>query len=250
MKDTISSAPSPLHRTGARHGRPERRTSRDSFGPTCRTRRGSGTTGWAARTTTGPTGPPGTPWPRCIRRSSSWRGSPGSSSSGPCATWRRGGHPAVPRHRHRPAHHAEHPRGRPGVAPESRIVYVDNDPLVLVHARALLAGTTSEGSATYVARRLPRPASRSSPRRRRRSTSTEPVAVMFMGVLGTSPTWTWCGPSWAQVTRPPCRAATWCCGTAPTPARRWSRVPTSWRERRSPLHPAQPRRARPSVSTA
>src|SRR4030095_10349849 len=27
------------------------------------------------------------------------------------------------------------------LAPESRIVYVDNDPLVLVHARALLVGT-------------------------------------------------------------------------------------------------------------
>ena len=33
-----------------------------------------------------------------------------------------------------------------GVAPESRIVYVDNDPLVLTHARALL--TSSEGGAT------------------------------------------------------------------------------------------------------
>jgi hypothetical protein len=28
-----------------------------------------------------------------------------------------------------------------GVAPESRIVYVDNDPIVLVHARALLTST-------------------------------------------------------------------------------------------------------------
>lgn len=28
-----------------------------------------------------------------------------------------------------------------GVAPESRVVYVDNDPLVLVHARALLTST-------------------------------------------------------------------------------------------------------------
>jgi hypothetical protein len=35
-------------------------------------------------------------------------------------------------------------------APESRIVYVDNDPLVLVHARALLTNTTPEGVTTYV----------------------------------------------------------------------------------------------------
>lgn len=35
------------------------------------------------------------------------------------------------------------------IAPESRIVYVDNDPLVLVHARALLVGTP-EGATDYV----------------------------------------------------------------------------------------------------
>jgi hypothetical protein len=35
------------------------------------------------------------------------------------------------------------------VAPESRIVYVDNDPLVLVHARALLTGT-EEGATDYL----------------------------------------------------------------------------------------------------
>ncbi|HEV8174567.1 MAG TPA: SAM-dependent methyltransferase, partial [Actinoplanes sp.] len=37
-----------------------------------------------------------------------------------------------------------------GIAPESRIVYVDNDPMVLVHARALLVGATAEGATTYV----------------------------------------------------------------------------------------------------
>src|SRR3954468_9514398 len=35
------------------------------------------------------------------------------------------------------------------VAPESRIVYVDNDPLVLVHARALLT-STPEGRTDYI----------------------------------------------------------------------------------------------------
>ncbi|TDD38340.1 SAM-dependent methyltransferase [Actinomadura sp. KC06] len=36
-----------------------------------------------------------------------------------------------------------------GVAPESKIVYVDNDPLVLVHARALLT-STPEGATDYL----------------------------------------------------------------------------------------------------
>ncbi|GIE77354.1 hypothetical protein Aph02nite_33040 [Actinoplanes philippinensis] len=35
------------------------------------------------------------------------------------------------------------------IAPESRIVYVDNDPLVLVHARALLA-SSPEGATAYI----------------------------------------------------------------------------------------------------
>jgi len=35
------------------------------------------------------------------------------------------------------------------VAPESRIVYVDNDPIVLTHARALLSSTT-EGAAAFL----------------------------------------------------------------------------------------------------
>src|ERR1700736_5307851 len=35
------------------------------------------------------------------------------------------------------------------VAPESRVVYVDNDPLVLVHARALLT-SSPEGATDYI----------------------------------------------------------------------------------------------------
>ena len=35
------------------------------------------------------------------------------------------------------------------VAPDARVVYVDNDPLVLAHARALLAGSP-EGATDYV----------------------------------------------------------------------------------------------------
>ena len=36
-----------------------------------------------------------------------------------------------------------------GVAPEARVVYVDNDPLVLVHARALLT-SSPEGTTAYI----------------------------------------------------------------------------------------------------
>jgi hypothetical protein len=69
------------------------------------------------------------------------------------------------------------------VDPTCRVVYVDNDSLVLAHARALLVNTTPEGVTTYVdadyhdvelivsdARNV--------------LNFERPVAVMFMGVLG------------------------------------------------------------------
>ena len=84
----------------------------------CRTARGSGTTGWAARTTSPPTG-------RSATRSG--RSSPTSSTSpGAVAAFlgravrylaARRRHPPVPRHRHRPAHGRQHPRGRPAHRP-------------------------------------------------------------------------------------------------------------------------------------
>ena len=42
------------------------------------------------------------------------------------------------------------------MAPESRIVYVDNDPLVLVHARALLT-SAPDGATDYVDADVQRP---------------------------------------------------------------------------------------------
>jgi O-methyltransferase involved in polyketide biosynthesis len=68
------------------------------------------------------------------------------------------------------------------VAPECRIVYVDNDPLVLAHARALLT-SSPEGATDYVdvdmrdPERVVRAAART-------LDLTRPVALMFMGVLG------------------------------------------------------------------
>ena len=55
----------------------------------------------------------------------------------------------------------QHPRGRPGVAPDARIVYVDNDPIVLAHARALLT-STREGATDYIDADLREHATRSS----------------------------------------------------------------------------------------
>ncbi|MGH3600580.1 MAG: SAM-dependent methyltransferase [Pseudonocardiaceae bacterium] len=69
------------------------------------------------------------------------------------------------------------------IAPESRIVYVDNDPLVLAHARALLRNTTPNGVTTYVDADLHDPDLIVSDARNVLNFS-QPIAVMFMGVLG------------------------------------------------------------------
>ncbi|MGH3390585.1 MAG: SAM-dependent methyltransferase, partial [Actinomadura sp.] len=69
-----------------------------------------------------------------------------------------------------------------GLAPESRIVYVDNDPLVLVHARALLT-STPEGATDYIHAdvRDPDTILREAART---LDFTQPVALMLMGILG------------------------------------------------------------------
>ena len=67
------------------------------------------------------------------------------------------------------------------VAPECRIVYVDNDPLVLVHARALLT-STPEGVCDYVAEDLRDPGAILSAAARTLD-FTQPVALMLLGIL-------------------------------------------------------------------
>jgi O-methyltransferase involved in polyketide biosynthesis len=66
-------------------------------------------------------------------------------------------------------------------APESRIVYVDNDPLVLAHARALLT-TSAEGACDYIDADVHDPDSIL-----RQAARTldfgRPVAIMMLGVL-------------------------------------------------------------------
>lgn len=67
------------------------------------------------------------------------------------------------------------------IAPDCRVVYVDNDPLVLTHARALLTG--KRGTTDYIDADLNRPADVLRIAREKLDFS-RPVAVMLMGVLG------------------------------------------------------------------
>jgi O-methyltransferase involved in polyketide biosynthesis len=68
-------------------------------------------------------------------------------------------------------------------APESRIVYADNDPLVLVHARALLRGTP-EGRTAYVQADLREPdVILSRPELRDTLDLSRPVALMIIAVF-------------------------------------------------------------------
>ncbi|MEV0087432.1 SAM-dependent methyltransferase [Saccharopolyspora sp. NPDC050642] len=71
-------------------------------------------------------------------------------------------------------------------APESRIVYVDNDPLVLSHARALMTNTSDEGVTAYVDADYHEPEVIIADARSTLN-FTQPIAVMFMGVLGHVP---------------------------------------------------------------
>ena len=69
------------------------------------------------------------------------------------------------------------------VAPESRVTYVDNDPLVLAHARALLTGSP-EGRTAYIQADLRDPAGiLADPVTREVIDFTQPVALMLVAIL-------------------------------------------------------------------
>jgi hypothetical protein len=67
------------------------------------------------------------------------------------------------------------------VAPEARIVYVDNDPVVLAHARALL--TSTQGVTAYIDADLHEPG-RILQLSARTLDFTQPVGLMMLGILG------------------------------------------------------------------
>jgi hypothetical protein len=66
------------------------------------------------------------------------------------------------------------------VAPDCRIVYVDNDPLVLAHARALLT-SSPEGGCEYLDADIRDPAGILAAAA---LDFTRPVALMLMGIMG------------------------------------------------------------------
>jgi S-adenosyl methyltransferase len=71
------------------------------------------------------------------------------------------------------------------IAPESRIVYVDNDPLVLVHAQALLT-SSPEGACDYIDADLREP-DKILAEAARTLDFSKPIAVMMLGILGQVP---------------------------------------------------------------
>jgi O-methyltransferase involved in polyketide biosynthesis len=71
------------------------------------------------------------------------------------------------------------------LAPDSRIVYVDNDPLVLAHARSLLI-STPEGACDYIDADLHDPDQIITQAARTLDTA-KPIAVMLLGILGYVP---------------------------------------------------------------
>jgi O-methyltransferase involved in polyketide biosynthesis len=68
------------------------------------------------------------------------------------------------------------------VAPESRVVYVDNDPMVLVHARALLTGSP-EGRTEYIEADMRSPAAITAAAAGILDFD-KPIALILSGVLG------------------------------------------------------------------
>jgi hypothetical protein len=69
------------------------------------------------------------------------------------------------------------------IVPAARVVYVDNDPLVLAHARALLA-SSAEGRTAYIHADLRSPAKiLAAPVVREVLDFTQPVALMLVGIL-------------------------------------------------------------------
>jgi hypothetical protein len=70
-----------------------------------------------------------------------------------------------------------------GIAPETRVVYVDNDPIVLVHARALMI-STEQGRSEYISADIRDPASiLDDPMLRETLDLDEPIGLTLIAIL-------------------------------------------------------------------
>jgi S-adenosyl methyltransferase len=69
------------------------------------------------------------------------------------------------------------------VAPDAKVVYVDNDPVVLAHARALLTTTTRQGDTAYIDADLHDPDAILGAAARTLD-FTQPIGLMLLGILG------------------------------------------------------------------
>jgi S-adenosyl methyltransferase len=69
------------------------------------------------------------------------------------------------------------------VAPDAKVVYVDNDPVVLTHARALLTTTTRQGHTAYIDADLHDPDTILGAAARTLD-FTQPIGLMLLGILG------------------------------------------------------------------
>jgi hypothetical protein len=73
------------------------------------------------------------------------------------------------------------------IAPEAKVVYVDNDPIVLAHARALLV-SSPEGEAVFLDADMFEPEDILT-RAKQTLDFTQPIALIFSGILGHVPDW-------------------------------------------------------------
>jgi hypothetical protein len=69
------------------------------------------------------------------------------------------------------------------VVPDAKVVYVDNDPVVLTHARALLTTTTRQGDTAYIDADLHDPDTILEAAARTLD-FTQPIGLMLLGILG------------------------------------------------------------------
>jgi hypothetical protein len=95
------------------------------------------------------------------------------------------GHPPVPRHRHWHPHSWQHSPRRAVDRPDARVVYVDYDPMVLTHARALLS-TSGAGRTAYIHADL-RDTGKILDKARELLDFTQPVAISLIAILHAIP---------------------------------------------------------------